>query len=94
MVSRGSGYAFDLREDLLRCGTLVRSDFENSIQQVPDRFLFTVFGSHWRKVRLNQQLYCKPLAPLAEPFSTWAAELENATVADCIAASFHRLGKG
>ena len=72
----------------------VRSDFENNIQQVPDRFLFTVFGSHWRNVRLNQQLYCKPLAPLAEPFSTWAAELENATVADCIAASFHRLGKG
>jgi hypothetical protein len=43
---------------------------------------------------MNQQLYCKSLAPLAEPFSSWVGELENAIVADCIHAAFYRFVKG
>jgi hypothetical protein len=65
----------------------VLADFENEIQRVPEGFLFTVFGSDWKNVSKNQQLYCRALKPLAEPFSIWALELENATLTDCFRAA-------
>lgn len=72
----------------------VRSDFQNQIQRVPDGFLFTVFGSDWRRVNRNQQMYCRAVRPLLEPFSVWAWELESAGVNDCLQAAIDRLGKG
>jgi hypothetical protein len=72
----------------------VRSDFQNQIQRVPDEFLFTVFGSDWRRVNRNQQMYCRAVRPLLEPFSVWAWELESAGVNDCLQAAIDRLGKG
>lgn len=74
--------------------TDVRTDFLNQIQRVPDGFLFAIFGSDWRNVSENQQIYCRALRALAEPFSFWVEELESAMVNDCLRAAINRLGTG
>jgi hypothetical protein len=74
--------------------TDVRSDVENQIHQLPEGFLFTVFGSDWRNVSQNQQLFCRVVKPLTQPFVSWAGELESVMVNDCLRAAINRLGTG
>lgn len=56
------------------------SDNETGVRQVPDGILFSIFGSDWMSAT-GQQLYCEPLRPLSEPFSTWVHDLKQASPA-------------
>jgi hypothetical protein len=55
----------------------LRTDSANGIKRVPSGLLFCIFASDWSSSG-GLQLRCGALKPLAEPFATWAKELESA----------------
>jgi hypothetical protein len=60
----------------------ILADVNRCLITLPDGLLFVLYGSAW-KVR-SQQLYCFPFPHLEQPFVTWMAELEMATVSSHI----------
>lgn len=69
----------------------IREDVDNQIQTVPDGFLFSVFASDWMAVTQHQQIYCRTVCTLKEPYSGWAYDLESSYVSDCIQRAFRSL---
>lgn len=60
----------------------IRADVKNGLLSLPNSLLFVLYGSIWQLG--NKQLYCFSLQSLEQPFGTWKAELEKATVFDHI----------
>jgi hypothetical protein len=60
----------------------VREDVDNQVHTVPEGFLFSVFASDWMAVRQHQQIYCRSVVPLREPYSAWVDDLECSFVND------------
>jgi hypothetical protein len=56
----------------------------NDGRQIPDGLLFCVFGRFWMDSGTGQQLYCEAFKELAEPFLSWAAELERTSPGSCL----------
>lgn len=71
--------------------TDVREDVYNQIQTVPEGFLFSVFASDSMAVSQHQQIYCRSVSPLQEPYSTWGCDLEFSLVDDCIRSALRML---
>lgn len=67
----------------------IRTDVIKGLMTIPGGLLFALYGSKWIG---NKQLYCFSFQNLDQPFETWKAELEQATVFDHIerALSDHR----
>jgi hypothetical protein len=55
----------------------IRADVSKGSLSIPDGLLFALYGSKWIG---DKQLYCFPFRRLEQPFETWKAELEMATV--------------
>lgn len=69
----------------------IQEDVDNQIQTVPEGFLFSVFASDWVVVSQHQQIYCRSVTSLQEPFSTWAYDLECSSVDECIRCAVRHL---
>ena len=72
----------------------VREDVESMVQTIPEGFLFSVFASDWMSARQSQQIYCKSVVPLREPYSAWVDDLQCSLVNDCIRAAVRVLRDG